>query len=294
MREQSEQELQSTNHVAHLTLQPVSKLETRRSVLSTTLLSSRNTLTRLQRAKSKSPSASTALAVAQNQHNHNLENLHRTCAGVTAFRVKDPDPFAVDNGKILGVRIDVSVNGVFVPPYYLLLNRASPESPSLRIHKHTIPPCVGLAELEARYLPRRNAVEGVDAPLKPAPEQNLQKLVRVLRRELVGHHLRVSAVEKLRGDAGLSGKEGSESDDEEEEEGGKAGITGIAALDIDGREIEIKWADGTSGRVWISKAGVVEKAVVKAVETGARRRDLERKILGGDRRVEGLVDRLAS
>ncbi|EOD46040.1 cenp-o kinetochore centromere component [Neofusicoccum parvum] len=120
-------------------------LERRRSVLSSTLLSSQNTLARIQRASANSDSASspaaTALTVAEKQQKHNLENLHRTCAGVTAFRVKDPDPYAVDNGKILGVRIEVSVKGRFAAPYYLLLNRPSPESENLRIHKHTIPPC---------------------------------------------------------------------------------------------------------------------------------------------------------
>ncbi|KAL1648327.1 hypothetical protein SLS58_002080 [Diplodia intermedia] len=119
-----------------------------------------DTLARIQRAQTRShPSAASALAAIEKQQKHNLENLHRTCAGVTAFRVKDPDPCAVDNGKILGVRIEVSVKGRFAAPYYLLLNRSSSGSEDLRIHKHTIPPCIPLRGLAAKYLPQQGQLQ---------------------------------------------------------------------------------------------------------------------------------------
>lgn len=270
----------------------IESLERRRSVLSSTLLSSQNTLARIQRASANSDSASspaaTALTVAEKQQKHNLENLHRTCAGVTAFRVKDPDPYAVGNGKILGVRIEVSVKGRFAAPYYLLLNRPSPESENLRIHKHTIPPCIPLQPLAAKYLPQNPAPED-DGSARQGRSQDLHRLVRELRQQLVSHHLRLDVVAKLRRDAGLP-------EDVEDGSGkkkrGKAGIAGVRALDVDAREIEISWTDSTTARILLSKRGNVERVVTRSAEGNARKRAVERAIVAGDGRVEGVIERL--
>jgi Cenp-O kinetochore centromere component len=39
------------------------------------------------------------------------ERLYRIGAGATMFEVKDPDPYAVDNGRVLGVRIEICSAG---------------------------------------------------------------------------------------------------------------------------------------------------------------------------------------
>lgn len=217
------------------------------------------------------------MAIVEKQQRHNLENLHRTCAGVTAFRVKDPDPYAVDNGRILGVRIEVSVKGRFAVPYFLLLNRPSSESETLRIHKHTIPPCIPLRSFAMKYLPQQDQL------------QDLHRLVRELRQELVSHHLRLDMVTKLRKDAGLPEDVESVS---MKRKRGKAGIVCIRALDVSAKEIEISWEDSSTARVLLSKRGIVEKVVARNSDGTGRARAIERAIMAGDHRVDGIVERL--
>lgn len=279
------------NEIA-LMREQIESLEHRRSILSSTLLSSQNTLERIRRDNAKSNSttspASTALTVAEKQQKHNLENLHRTCAGVTAFRVKDPDPYAVDNGKILGVCIEVSVKGKFAAPYYLLLNRAFPENGDLRIHKHTIPPCIPLQALVARYLPQRSP-SSENGSMQQSRPQDLHRLVRTLRQELVSHQLRLDAVVKLRRDAGLPGDFGASSIRRRR---GKAGIADIKAIDVAAREIEIRWVDASTARILLSKKGVVEKVVARSSDGSTRMKAIERAVKNGDGRVEGVLERL--
>ncbi|KAF2146327.1 uncharacterized protein K452DRAFT_315524 [Aplosporella prunicola CBS 121167] len=285
---------QVDNEIAYLREQ-IQSLERRRSALSSTLLSSRHTLTRIQRAKAKATStaspAATALDVVQKQQKHNLENLHRTCAGITAFRVKDPDPHALDDGKVLGVRIDISIEGRFVTPYYLLLNRPQPSSEALRIHKHTIPPSIPLQSLAAKYLPQPTPAPADGAPAKPNRAQNLHRLVRELHKELVSHHLRLNAVSQLRKDAGLP--EDTTDDAAGRKRAGKFGIANIKALDVGAEEVEITWADKSTARVRVTKNGAIEKVVVRTPDGASRKRDVERRISGEDGRVEGIVQRLA-
>lgn len=249
---------------------------------------------RIQRAKtnSNSPtsSAATALTVVEKQQKHNLENLHRTCAGVTAFRVKDPDPYAVDNGKILGVRIEVSVKGRFAAPYYLLLNRPSMESDNLRIHKHTVPPCVPLPALAARFLPQTPASDDEESA-KQGRIQDLHRLVRELRQELVSHHLRLDVITKLRADAGLL-EDVEDGSGKRKRKAGKGGIEDVRALDLGAREIEISWTDESTVRILVSRKGVVEKVVAKSVDGNARQRAVERRVMAGDGHIEGVMERL--
>ncbi len=56
-----------------------------------------------------------ARTLAAQQAKHNALQLHRMCAGVTTFRVRDPDPAAVDGGRVFGVRIEVFGGGESVP-----------------------------------------------------------------------------------------------------------------------------------------------------------------------------------
>ena len=98
--------------------------------------------------------------------------------------------------------------------------------------------------------------------------------MRELRREIVSYHLRKDAIEKLRD--GLVGADG--------------GVSDVKATDAELRDIRIEWTDEAVGRARIGKDGTVEKVVV--VGEGGRSREMERKLLGGDRRVEGLAERL--
>ena len=65
------------------------------------------------RAAAKVPSKALTTAVERSQENfvHRQQCLYRMGAGATMFEVKDPDPYAVDQGRILGVRMEVFVSG---------------------------------------------------------------------------------------------------------------------------------------------------------------------------------------
>ena len=282
----------------------ISLLRHRRKNLSSVLLSSPSITTRLQRAshstKPPPPSLARALTVLSKQARHNQTALHRICAGATAYRVRDPDPHAVDEGRILGIQIEVFVNRAFIPPYHLLLHRPSPASPALKIHHHTIPPCIPLAPLAAAHLPQPSAAGG--DPARPA--QNLPRLVRALRRELVAYHLRLAAVEKLRVVAGVPSqateKEGELGDvlnaggEMEMGRGGRRkrgqGRGSVVAVVADAavREARCEWSSGLTARMKVSKDGVVEKVVVRTAE-GGRDWEVEKK---GKGHLGGLFGRL--
>lgn len=68
----------------------------------------------------------TLLATTKKQALHNQECTYRACASITTFRIRDPDPHAVDQGNVLGIRIDVGSSGKFIRPYYIMLNRPYP------------------------------------------------------------------------------------------------------------------------------------------------------------------------
>lgn len=288
----------------------IATLRAHRANLSTILLSQPRLPTRLsQRPVQQERKRRAALKHAQAQSKRNLENIYRACAGVTAYKVQDPDPCAVDNGNVLGVRVDVSVGNRFVETYHVLFNRPDPERKNmLRIHKHTVPPCIPLQPLANKWLP---VARKDDAEV----EQDLVRFGRALRKELVSWHLRQDALEKLRAEAGLA-KEGDarqekrqdgteiskvlnafvsdDEDDEDEEElrrahEGPARITEMEA-DTAVRELTILWSTGSRGVVRVGKDGEIEKAVFRSRE-GLRDTGLGRKALG---RIEGLVQRLLS
>lgn len=205
-----------------------------------------------------------------------------------------------------------STPGTFLTPYYLLLHRATPGSPALKIHKHTIPPSIPLASLAAKYLP----VDSADST-DTAPAQNLSRLVRELRKELVSHHLRLCAIAKLRWEAGLQERkkeakreEGPNDALEEDSDNelrrqrgqrqrqngtGKGGISDVKA-DATGRDVRIVFAGGRVARLRLARNGRIEKAVVRdmGAEEGASKRDweMEQKILSGDGRIENVIARI--
>jgi central kinetochore subunit Mal2/MCM21 len=192
--------------------------------------------------------------------------------------VQDPDPNAVDSGRILGVRIDVfaSRRREFGTPYYLLLNQPEGKDGRLRVHRHTIPVCIPLKALVENYLPFPK--DGGD-DLKGRP-QDLARFVRAVRRECVALGKRVEAVEGLR------------------EKLGRAQVVGeVRGLDKEGREVEIEFIDKHVARVSVGTDGRIEKVVlshgVRGGGASVRGKAIERIILGGDGSIEGLVGRLS-
>ena len=195
--------------------------------------------------------------------------------------MRDPDPHAIDGGEVLGLRFDVfsALELGFVRPYYILLNaveRTPGGEKRLRVHKHTIPVFVPLRKLEARYLPVSDG------------EQDLVRLAREVRRELVSFHKRRDAVERVKRDA--------------ENTGDETGISEVREVDPSSREFEIGFMDESVAKVRIDVDGAIVNAVVRTPPTdgiekrvhsvGRRKRDLERVIVGGNGQIESLTQRL--
>ena len=60
--------------------------------------------------------------------------------------------------------------------------------------------------------------------------------------------------------------------------------------DAEGKDVRILWTDGKVGRLRISPSGVVERCIV--IGADGRERAVERSLVGGNRRIEGLGERL--
>ncbi|QDS67972.1 hypothetical protein FKW77_009085 [Venturia effusa] len=239
----------------------IASLRTQKALLSTTLLSSLKTQKRLQRAV-PTPQIESALAITATQTNTNTANLYNSLAGITAFRVQDPDPNAVDNGKVLGIRIDVfsSRKKMFETPYYLLLNQPEGE---------------GGRALGQRYIPYPDKNEEGDEN-RP---QDLPRFVRAVRRECVSLHKRIEAVQTL-----------------QEELGRALGVMEVRALDGEGREVEIEFVDKHVARISVDTDGTIGKVVVRNGSQGGasvRGKAIERLVLGGDGRIDSLLTRLS-
>lgn len=119
--------------------------------------------------------------------------------------------------------------------------------------------------------------------------QDLQGFVRELRRELVGWHMRVDAVEFLREKLGLVDEEGRAqpfdvSPDRE------TGVVSLAAASLEARYVRLEWEDGRVGRFKLSNSGIVERAVV--IGDQGRDKKTEDAMTGGGGRVETVLDRL--
>lgn len=228
--------------------------------------------------------------------------------------MQDPDPQAVDAGRVLGLRIEVMAKARFVRPYFVMLNRpwGAHARSFLRVHRHTVPACVPLSGLAARYLPppltKRTAAEenaGADADDdgegegegeedsrrrrtakgKQQHKQDLPRFARALRRELVRYHNRVAVIGDLRKAAGLEGKR------RKSKEVMDPPIVDVSAADAEAKQIRIEWGDGKSGRLVMSDDGEILKMVVqKGTMGGGQGQDREtvRQFLGGAVRIEEI------
>ncbi|KAK8917444.1 hypothetical protein VCV18_009907 [Metarhizium anisopliae] len=171
-------------------------------------------------------------------------------ARLTSFKVRDPDPNAVDDGHVLGLRFEIMSRGQFLRPYYVMLNRPYPGSKHLRVHRHTVPPAVPLAGLAARHLPQPSRAGGSSS----STDQDLDKFVRTLRREIVRYHNRLGVSADLRRRLGLH------------ERGGRAvapnALVEAGIADIEAKQISLTWANDKTGRLIMDDDGNVVKFVV--------------------------------
>lgn len=276
----------------------IATLHAQRANLTSILLSQPHLPARLQ---TNNNTTSSAQRLFNQQATRNAENIHRACASVTAYKVQDPDPYAANNGHILGISIDVSIQGRFVETYHILLS-VSPKR-SLRVHKHTIPPCIPLQQLANKYLP----ISGKDGQ-EEVPEQDLVRFGRAVRKELTAWHLRTKAVEEMKKEANIPAaknkdtstigqclnafvSEDEESEDgEDHDEGVEAVGSRIKDIEADAavRQITVTWTDRKTVVMSVTKDGRVEKAVSRAKD-GSRDAALSRKAVGP---LTGLLRRL--
>lgn len=251
----------------------------------TTLLASDTTRSLLQRRTKKSAGGvdaslrSELLAQADKHTAHKQQCLYRACASVTALRIRDPDPNAVDGGNILGLRFEVMSRSRFNRPYYVMLNRPYPGSQHLRVHRHTVPPCIPLAGLAARHLPAPKSSARAEKPR----EQDIPRFAHALRRELVRYHNRLATIGDLRKAAGLGGTRDKERQTD-------VAISDISASDAQAKQVGLEWEDGRTGRLVMDDDGKILKVVAQG-ENG-RDRQAVRELLGDSVRIEELVHRL--
>ncbi|KAI9893391.1 MAG: hypothetical protein M1814_006688 [Vezdaea aestivalis] len=258
----------------------IKALSHRHQVLQSHLLNT--SATRLLLASDVPPEISPLVEAAST---HAATNLYRMCTGCTAFRVQDPNPYGVDGGRVLGIRVDINTGGSYITPYYVFLVRPRPETRDLKVHKHTFPQCIPLSELASRYLSQLPA-KGADGIQKPAPRpQDLQTFAKTLRLKAVAYHKRLDAIDRLQNSLGLGDNatnSGQRSFD----------VVDLAAVDSEAYVIRLEWSDGRTGRLTVNEKGVVKKAIVVG-ETGRQRED-ERILLGtvDDNRLESLAQKL--
>lgn len=176
---------------------------------------------------------------------------YRIATPVTAFKIRDPDPHAVDAGHVLGIRFEVMAQGHFLRPYYVMLNRPYPDSPThLRVHRHTVPPAVPVGGLAARFLPAPHSTGAQTT-------QDLDRFARALRREIMRFHNRLGLTADLRKTVGVQRKGRSGSTTTTPNDVVEAGIA-----DVEAKHVKLAWADGRSGRILMDEDGKVDKFVV--------------------------------
>ncbi|KAH5028941.1 hypothetical protein HBI75_131410 [Parastagonospora nodorum] len=265
----------------------IATLQAHRSNLASVLLSQPHLSARLQTPNQKAKSSSAAQRAIEQQSKRNLENIYRACTGVTAYKVKDPDPSAINNGNILGVSIDVSIGGKFIETYHVLLNwRERIGNRLLKIHKHTIPPCIPLQHLANKWLPTSWKDAEID------PEQDLVRFGRLLRKELVSWHMRVKAVDDLKQEAGISSLKPRDANDGEVANAGQTLNAFVsddeASSDVEEDGIEEGPSDRRVAVMTVTKDGRIEKASCRARD-GGRDISMSTKAIGP---IGGLIRRL--
>ncbi|TQS32666.1 hypothetical protein Golomagni_07016 [Golovinomyces magnicellulatus] len=248
----------------------VTSLRRRLQVECSTILSASTTQNIIQ----SSSSNTTLTKRSSEQEAYAQQCAYRISTAVTAFKIHDPDPNAVDSGNVLGIRFEVMSIGQFLRPYYVMLNRPYANSRHLRVHRHTIPPAIALAGLAARHLPppRFNGEEETT--------QDLQHFVRAVRRDIIRYHNRLGVTADLRRSARLhqAAQKGQNND---------TSIIDVGIADIEAKQITLTWADERSGRLVVDDEGKVLKFAV----FGSEGRDwlVSEELLRGGDRVEDIT-----
>lgn len=236
-------------------------MKKRIQIETSTILSSAPVLNLIKssaRGTSRTTRHATHLAArAAQQEAHAQQCLHRICNPVTAFKVLDPDPGAVDGGHVLGLRFEVMSRGQFLRPYYVMLNRPFPGSEALRVHRHTVPPAVPLAGLAARHLPAPARGEGDNRK-----RQDLDRFVRTVRREIMRYHNRLGASADLRRSIIVN------QDQDQDQLPADDDIVDVGIADIEAKQIKLSWADDRSGRLVMDDNGKVVKLMVFNADGG--------------------------
>ena len=236
--------------------------------------------TSIRRRGKNASSTGTLSKRSTQQHAYIQQCVYRISAPVTAFKIHDPYPNAVDGGHILGLRFEIMSRGQFLRPYYVMLNRPFSGSKHLRVHRHTVPPAVPLAGLAARHLPAPKATD--DTEDGSARGQNLDRFVRTLRREIVRYHNRLGVSADLRRRLGLH--------DTSKTTSSANAIVEVGIADIEAKQIKVTWADERSGRLIMDDDGNVQRLVV----FGSQSRDWEttKELFGKYDRMEDIAQRL--
>ncbi|KAH6607162.1 hypothetical protein Trco_003475 [Trichoderma cornu-damae] len=240
------------------------------------------------------------LARSGQQEAYNQQCMYRISASVTAFKVLDPDPGAVDGGHVLGLRFEAMMRGQFLQPYYVMLNRPYPgDSKSLRVHRHTVPPAIPLAGLAARHLPAPNQQQQRQQPgaecdeAPPPPRQDLERFVKSLRREIMRYHNRLGVSADLRRSLGAhssSGRRDQAAADGQSSALPPNAIVDVSIADAEAKQIRLTWADDRNGRLVMDDDG----KVIKLMVFGAEGRDWEttRQLGDSQGRVEDIAKML--
>ncbi|KAL7916409.1 Cenp-O kinetochore centromere component domain-containing protein [Trichoderma velutinum] len=225
------------------------------------------------------------LTRSKQQEAYNQQCLYRISASVTAFKVHDPDPNAVDGGHVLGLRFEVMTRGQFLQPYYVMLNRPYPNnSRTLRIHRHTVPPAIPLPGLAARHLPVPKQQVENDSSVAP-PKQDLERFVKSLRREIMRYHNRLGVSADLRRSLGAHSQAAADGSSLPSN-----AIVDVSIADTEAKQIRLTWADERNGRLVMDDDG----KVVKFMVFGAEGRDWEttKQLTESQGRVEDVAKML--
>jgi central kinetochore subunit Mal2/MCM21 len=174
------------------------------------------------------------------------------------------------------------------------------------IYRHTIPTFIPMDKLAHRYLPQPRPIRkrgGADDEIEALKskartrKQDLSAFVRQLRKEIAAWHVRRDSISWLQERVGVPSTthDGDEAISEQEETRRQrkdfaALLVSLAATSLECRYVRLEWRDGRVGRFKISNSGLVERAVV--IGDKGRDKRTEAVLMGGDRRIETLVDRL--
>lgn len=100
----------------------------------------------------------------------------------------------------------------------------------------------------------------------------------------MAYHNRITAIKRLRKEFKLDEKQSTKGKEKERV------ISDISAADAEAKHVKIEWVDGRIGRCLVSDKGIVVKCAI--IGEDGRDRETERRVLGGDKRMEGIAERL--